>query len=148
MKNFDYSFLHTKEVPIDIYRLIAKIYEYKGKQFFYTNRKDISLEKHILHTKLKSTISSNEIEGISTTDKKSRDVILESRTPDTLVEQEILGYSQVYDLIRKEYNHIEIKSNIILQLHRDLYKYTGLSFPGKYKTTDNLIVSVDMHGKK
>lgn len=148
MKYFNYSFIHTKEVPLDIYRMIAKIYEYKGRQYFYTNRSEVSLKKHILHTKLKSTISSNEIEGISTTDKKSRDVILESRIPETLVEQEILGYSQVYDLIRKEYMHIEITSNIILQLHRDLYKYTGLSFPGKYKTTDNLIVGVDKLGNK
>lgn len=148
MKYFDYSFLHKTEVPLDIYRMISKIYEYKGRQFFYVDKNLKSLNKYVLHSKLKSTVSSNRIEGIYTTDKKSKEIILEGRTPNNLVEQELLGYSQVFDLVVKEYENIDIKSSIILQLHRDLYKYTGLPIGGKFKTTDNVIVSVDHLGNK
>ncbi len=148
MKYFDYSFLHKAEVPLDIYRTISKIYEYKGRQFFYTNKDSKSLDKYILHSKLHSTISSNKIEGIFTTDKKSKEVIIEGRNPNNLVEQELLGYSKVFDLVTNEYSNIDIKSNIILQLHRDLYRYTSLGIGGKYKSTDNVIVSVDYFGNR
>lgn len=148
MKSFDYGVLDRLEVPIDIYRLIAKIYEYKGKQFFYTNKESTSLEKFILHTKLNSTISSNMIEGIYTTPRKSKEIILKNRAPKNLVEQEIMGYSKVYDLITENYDDMDISSNLILQLHRDLYKYTSLSFGGKYKNVDNFIVSIDQFGNK
>ena len=60
----------------------------------------------------------------------------------------MLGYSDVFDLVMNEYENIDIKSNVILQLHRDLYKYTGLPFGGKFKTTDNVIVSVDYLGNQ
>jgi len=148
MKNFDYSFLIKSEVPIDIYRIIASIYEYKGRQHFHTLNKTNSLDKYILHTKLRSTIESNKIEGIYTTEKRSKEIIIDKIPPQNLVEQEIVGYSRVYEMIQEDFRNIDISSNVMLQLHRDLYKYTTLSFGGKYKTSDNLIVSVDQLGNK
>ncbi|MCK5388367.1 MAG: Fic family protein [Candidatus Izimaplasma sp.] len=148
MKHFDYSFLHKAQVPLDIYRMISKIYEYRGKQFFYTNKNSKSLDKYILHTKLHSTVSSNKIEGIFTTNKKSKEVIIEGRSPSNLVEQELLGYSKVFDLITNEHKNIDIKSSVVLQLHRDIYRYTSLGIGGKYKSTDNVIVSIDYLGNR
>lgn len=148
MRYFNYKFLHNIEIPLDIFRIISKIYEYKGRQFFYLNKENKSLDKYILHTKLKSTISSNRIEGIFTTDKKSKEVIIDGRVPENLIEQEILGYSQMFNLIQKEYENIEVNINVILQLHRELYKNTGFSFSGKFKKSGNLIVSINQLGNR
>lgn len=40
------------------------------------------------------------------------------------------------------------KPSIILQLHRDLYKFEGFDIGGKYKTADNIIEEEDMAGNK
>ena len=37
---------------------------------------------------------------------------------------------------------------MILQLHRDLYKFSGASYGGHYKTADNVIAETDAQGNK
>jgi len=37
--------------------------------------------------------------------------------------------------MHENYNFIDINSNTILQLHRDLYKYSGYSYGGKFKNS-------------
>lgn len=37
---------------------------------------------------------------------------------------------------------------MILQLHRDLYKFSGASYGGHYKTSDNVIAETDALGNK
>ena len=38
--------------------------------------------------------------------------------------------------------------NIILQLHKNLYKYSASSNAGKFKSSDNFIEEEDEYGKK
>lgn len=62
--------------------------------------------------------------------------------------KEILGYRNVLNLIHENYQYIPLKSNYILQLHRDLLQYTELSYGGKYKTSPNEIDAVLPNGEK
>ena len=50
--------------------------------------------------------------------------------------------------INEIYEFIPIKPSIILQLHRDLYKFSGKSIGGVYKNSDNMIAEQDNEGNK
>ena len=61
-------------------------------------------------------------------------------------EQEITGYRDVLSTIHESYDYISPTSNIIQQLHRDLYSYNQNGFGGKYKSSDNIIAETDGNG--
>ena len=50
--------------------------------------------------------------------------------------------------IHESFDYIPPKSSMILQLHRDLYKFSGASYGGNYKTADNVIAETDAQGNK
>ena len=50
--------------------------------------------------------------------------------------------------IHESHDFIPAKPSIILQLHRDLYKFSGMSIGGSYKTADNVIREEDGQGNK
>ena len=60
-------------------------------------------------------------------------------TPRNRDEEEILGYRNVLNLVHENYEFLPVRSSYILQMHRDLLKFTNLSYGGKYKTTPNEI---------
>ena len=148
MRNFNLekvcNSLYTKEI-VDY---LTIIHEYKGKQQLYIDTEPEILEKLVEIAKIKSTISSNRIEGIYTDDKRIIDLMENKTEPRNRDENEIQGYRYVLDEIHKSYMYIVPRPNIILQLHRDLYKNIPLSFGGKFKTTDNSIVEVDKYGNE
>lgn len=43
----------------------------------------------------------------------------------------------------ENYNFIDINLNIVLQLHRDLYKYSRYSYDGKFKNSQNYIEEIN-----
>ena len=69
-------------------------------------------------------------------------------TPRTRNEQEIAGYRDVLSTICESFDYIPPKSSMILQLHRDLYKFSGMSYGGNYKMADNVIAETDAQGNK
>lgn len=84
--------------------------------------------------KIQSTEASNKIEGIYTSDDRLKALIKDKTRPRTRNEQEIAGYRDVLNTIHESHDHIPPKPSIILQLHRDLYKFEGYDIGGKYKT--------------
>ena len=49
-------------------------------------------------------------------------------TPRNRDEEEILGYRNVLALVHEDYYAIPVKPNYILQMHRDLLRFTNLSY--------------------
>ena len=80
MRNFNLenvcNSLYTKEI-VDY---LTMIHEYKGKQQLYIDTEPEILEKLVEIAKIKSTISSNRIEGIYTDDKRIMD-LMEKKSP-------------------------------------------------------------------
>ena len=68
--------------------------------------------------------------------------------PRTRGEQEIAGYRDVLATIHDSYEFIPVRPSIILQLHRDLYKFSGKSIGGAYKNSDNIIAEEDAEGNR
>lgn len=132
----------------NIINLISKIHEYKGKQSYLLDTKKDTLETLLKVARIQSTSSSNIIEGIYTTDKRINEIVNQKVEPKNRNEEEIAGYRDVLTLIHENYNFIDINQNTILQLHRDLYKYTGYSYGGKFKNSQNFIEEENENGKK
>lgn len=148
MREFNYSNLLSLNIPANMYDLISKIYEYKGKQDLYIANFSDVLDKIIEVAKIQSTKSSNAIEGISTNDTRLEELMSKKSEPKNRNEEEIYGYREVLDIIHENYENIEFTRNNILTLHNRLYSYSGESHKGKFKTTDNSIVETNALGEK
>ena len=132
----------------NIISLISNIHEYKGKQSYLLETKKDTLDSLLKVAKIESTTSSNKIEGIYTTDKRINEIVNQKLEPKNRNEEEIAGYRDVLSLIHENYEFIDINQNTILQLHRDLYKYTGYTYGGKFKNSQNYIEEENEKGEK
>lgn len=148
MRKFNYSKLISLNIPANMYDLISKIYEYKGKQELYVANFSDVLDKMIEVAKIQSTKSSNAIEGISTNDTRLEELMNKKSEPKNRNEEEIYGYREVLDIIHENYENIEFTKNNILTLHNRLYSYSEESHKGKFKTMDNSIVETNALGEK
>lgn len=148
MKNFDYSKLENLAWDNEILGLVSQIHEYKGKQEYYMIKKHDVLDKLVEIAIVQSTEASNAIEGIRTTSTRLKQLCSEKAIPRNRDEREILGYRDVLNTIHENYEYIPLTSNYILQLHRDLYKYSEKGIGGTYKTTQNYIAATDTTGNE
>lgn len=147
MRNYkykDWEKLFTR----DIVRQLTQIHEYKGKQALFIEAYPDGLLELVEVAKIQSTDASNKIEGIYTSNERLRKLVMDKTMPKTRNEKEIAGYRDVLNTIHDNHEHIPVKPSIILQLHRDLYKFNGQIQGGKYKTSDNIIAEIDSAGNK
>lgn len=146
MRTFNYMNLKDYEWDSEILGLVAQIHEFKGRQELYLKQKPDELEKLIEIAKIQSTEASNAIEGIITTRARVEQLYQDKATPRNRDEEEIMGYRDVLNTIHENYEYIPIRSSYILQLHRDLYKYSEKSIGGRYKNTQNVIAETSADG--
>lgn len=139
MRTYPYKAQYVKLLSPDIVGLVAQIHEFKGRQAALMNVKREVLTQLIDLAKIQSTEASNRIEGIVTTKDRLNLIVREKTMPKTRSEKEIAGYRDVLATIHESYAYIPPKPSIILQLHRDLYKFTGKTIGGSYKNADNII---------
>lgn len=148
MRLFDPKTEYGKMLTPDIVSVLTAIHEYRGKQDLFETAKPDVLNQLLEIAKIQSTAASNQIEGIVTTKERLKKLVLQKTMPKTRSEKEIAGYRDVLSTIHENYNYIPIKPNMILQLHRDLYRFTGSSVGGSYKAADNYIAETDANGKE
>ena len=127
MRIFDYSRLKGRTWDSELLGLVAQLHEYKGRQEMYLRQKPADLDRLIEIAKIQSTEASNEIEGIRTTNTRLKQLVQDKTTPHNRDEQEIMGYRDVLNTIHENYEYIPVRSSYILQLHRDLYRYSEKS---------------------
>ena len=97
---------------------------------------------------IQSTEASNRIEGIVTTDDRLKKIVMNKTTPKGRSEREIAGYRDVLTTIHENYDYIPIKPGMILQLHRDLYRFSNSPIGGSFKNSDNIIAEQLPDGTK
>ncbi len=132
----------------EIVGLLTKIHEFKGEQNLFIEAHADQLTELMEIAKIQSTEASNKIEGIYTSDERLKKLVMDKTTPKSRAEQEIAGYRDVLNTIHENYDYVQTKPGIILQLHRDLYRFMGPEAGGYFKTTDNVIAEVDSEGNK
>lgn len=148
MREYNYGEIWHNLLTPDIVALLTQIHEYKGEQNLFIEAKTDALTQLIEIAKIQSTEASNKIEGIYTSDERLKKIVRDKTMPRTRNEQEIAGYRDVLATIHESHDFIPPKPLIILQLHRDLYKFSGLSIGGSYKNADNVIAEEDGQGNK
>lgn len=148
MRSYDYKEKWNKLLIPEIVSLLTEIHEYKGEQKLFVEANEDALTELMYIAKIQSTEGSNAIEGIYTSDDRLKKIVENKAIPKTRNEKEIAGYRDVLNTIHENFNHIPVKPSIILQLHRDLYKFSGLSIGGQYKNSDNVIAEEDLNGNK
>ena len=148
MRTYKFSKNYSKLLAPDIVTLLTQIHEYKREQTLFIEAKADTLTKLMEIAKIQSTEASNKIEGIYTSDERFKKLVQDKTTPRTRNEQEIAGYRDVLATIHESFDYIPPKPSVILQLHRDLYRFSGASYGGHYKTTDNVIAETDAQGNK
>jgi len=139
--------LEQMAIPMNIVMLIAAINEYKGKQDLYKQQSPQILETLRSVAVIQSTKASNSLEGIVTNDKRLKEIVEKKVTPQNRSEGEIAGYRDVLATIHASHEAIPINCNIILQLHRDLYKFLPIK-GGTWKNADNIIEETLPDGTK
>lgn len=148
MRRYDFKKHYETLLTPDIVSLLTQIHEYKGEQALFIESKADTLTKLVEIAKIQSTEASNRMEGIYTSDERLKKLVQDKTMPRTRSEQEIAGYRDVLATIHESFDYIPPKPSIILQLHRDLYKFSGISYGGSYKTVDNVIAEEDAQGNK
>lgn len=148
MRELNYTKRWGKMLTPEIVGLLTKIHEFKGEQNLFIEVHADQLTELMEIAKIQSTEASNKIEGIYTSDERLKKLVMDKTTPRSRAEQEIAGYRDVLNTIHENYDYVQIKSGIILQLHRDLYRFMGPDAGGYFKTTDNVIAEVDGAGNK
>ena len=148
MKVFDYKKLKDYVVDQELLSLITEIYQYKGKQDIFLNLKQSALDNMQEQAFLSSTESSNRIEGIVTTTARLKKIIKGDLVPKSRNEQEIAGYKNALRLILDSYDLISITKNHVLQIHQTMISPTKLPYGGRFKSTQNYIVSVNKNNER
>ena len=146
MRIFNYENLTRSKWDSEVINLLVQIHEHKGKQELFLKRKPAVLDKLVEIAKIQSVEDSNKIEGIITTSVRIKELMNKKVAPRNRDEEEILGYRDVLNTIHESYEYIRINSSYILQLHRDLFKYSEKGIGGRYKNTQNSIVEKDKEG--
>ena len=148
MRDYSYQDKWKGLLTPEIVSLLTSIHEFKGEQRLFIEAHRDELAELVEVAKIQSTEASNRIEGIFTSEDRLKNLVLEKTTPHGRNESEIAGYRDVLNTIHQSYEFIPITSNYMLQLHRDLYKFSGGGDGGRFKTTDNVIQETDASGRE
>ena len=147
MRIFDYTIIPAELMTHELMNLVSAIHEYRGKQELFIEAKPDVLQAMLEIAKIQSTGASNRIEGIYTSEERLAALVKSKAEPRNRSEQEIAGYREVLSLIHDSYDYMVPRTNVILQLHRDLYQFSPASYGGSFKNSDNVIAEIDSSGQ-
>ncbi len=147
MKSFDKNLLDQLRITQSLLKTIRTLGEYKGKEDLYRQQSPQVIETLKKNAIIQSAESSNRIEGVVAEPKRLKALMERKTTPSDRSEQEIAGYRDVLDTIHSSYRDISFTPNVVLQLHRDLFKYTPET-GGHWKNADNTISEHAADGTK
>lgn len=142
----------TLSISQELLRLISLVEEFKGAWRLIKEMSPERLSQLRRVATFESVGSSTRIEGAKLTDEEveallGRIGIGDFRTRD---EQEVAGYAYVMEEVFDAYAEMAITENLILQLHRDLLRYSEKDdrHRGGYKSLPNHVAAFDSSGRE
>jgi Uncharacterized conserved protein len=148
MRKFDYSFLHNGMLPANLLNLTSNISSLKTMAGVRKGEYAKIFTELEYVAKVQSVKSSNEIEGIITSDERIQAIVNQNSAPLNHDEGEIAGYRDALNEIHLGYEYIDFRERDILRLHEIMMSFTDYEFGGKYKTDENVILEVDSDGNR
>ncbi len=132
MHSLTRSYLETLRLPHRLVRTIRLIGEYRGKEALFRQQAPQVLENLRQVALIESTESSTRIEGVTAPLERIRALVQRGAAPRGRSEQEIAGYRDVLNTIHVNARNMPFTPQVVLQLHRDLYRFTP-SEGGRWK---------------
>lgn len=139
MHEFDFINRPKSLLTPEVVALLSRLHEFRGRQELFIGAEPDVLTALLEVAKIQSTDASNRIEGIFTTGERLKALVQDRVQPRNRNEEEISGYRDVLATIHESYEYIAPRPGNILQLHRDLYSFSGSATGGVYKNSDNII---------
>lgn len=133
-------------VPAAQARILGEIDSARGREQALQAQRPERLAGLAARSRLQSTEASNAIEGVRAPRKRLEALSVPNPEPRNRSEAEIAGYHGVLDLIHESATDIPFTPEVVLQLHRDLYRYTAMP-GGRWKTVENVIAGVGADGE-
>lgn len=132
--------------------LIAAIDEFKGEWRVLGNRGPETLRTLRRIATIESAGSSTRIEGAKLSDSEVEQLVgrLGKESFQSRDEQEVAGYAHVMEAIQTVWPDLRISESILLQLHRDLLRYSNKDerHRGQWKNLDNHVAAFDARGEQ
>ncbi len=148
MHEFEYINKPEELLTPEVVQMLGTLRECKGRQDFYVEAKADMMTQLLEVAKIQSTGASNRIEGIYTSDERLKELVREKSEPRNRSEEEIAGYREVLSIVHENYEYITPHVNTILQMHKELYGFSGLAVGGRFKTSDNIIEEMSAEGER
>ena len=136
----------------EILRLIASIDEFKGEWKVASSLGPERLQSLRRVATIESVGSSTRIEGAKLSDREVEALLggLNSESARSRDEQEVAGYAFVMEAVQASWADMKLTQNLILQLHRDLLRYSSKDgrHRGEWKTNPNHVAAIDPEGNE
>ncbi len=140
------------QITPELLALVAEVDEFKGAWRALGTLAPERLSALRRVATIESIGSSTRIEGSRLSDREVERLLgnLEIKTFASRDEQEVAGYAEVMETIFSAWVAIPITESHILQLHRDLLKYSNKDewHRDKYKTSSNSVAAFDEVGQQ
>lgn len=147
MNSFVPNFIERQPIPQNLLRTVRLLGEFKGKEEMFKKQSPQALETLRQAAIILSTESSNRIEGVTAPHERIVQLVAKKTKPRDRSEQEIAGYRDVLNTIHANYAHMPFGAGLVLQLHRDLFKFTT-ERGGHWKSSSNEIAELRPDGTK
>lgn len=136
MKTFNFKAVYSQLLTPEIVFRLTQLHEYKGRLNRLLETDAAALSEIKETAALQTVAASNRMEGITVAEDRLKKLILNKTNPQTDDEKKVAGYRDVLTSISANYDFLPPAPSTILQLHRDLYKFSGKAVGGNYKDTD------------
>ena len=144
-KSFENGVLARQALNQGLLQSVRLVGEYRGKEALFKQQSPQVLQALRESALIQSTESSNRIEGVVAPRQRIRDLVAKRTQPANRSEQEIAGYREVLNTIHTNFADMPLTSNLVLQLHRDLFQFVP-GGGGRWKSTDNDITETRPDG--
>ncbi len=129
MRTFDYTILPDELIDHEIAHIIAQIKQESKKLEKIKKSTDKLTRKALLsaiaftHDVDKKWLENTDLDPLLSGQKE----------PQTLIEEEILGYFQAYDLIDENHDYMHLSPSLLLHIHKEVFRYTPFYGAGSFK---------------
>ena len=144
-KSFDNGVLARQPISQSLLQSVRLVGEYRGKEALFSQQSPQVLQALRESALIQSTESSNRIEGVVAPAQRIRDLVAKRTEPANRSEQEIAGYRDVLNTIHTNFADMQLTSNLVLQLHRDLFQFAP-GGGGRWKSGDKDITATRPDG--
>lgn len=143
--SFEHRVLAWQHIDHRLLQDVRLVGEFRGKEMLFKQQSPQVLQALRDSAFIQSTESSNRIEGVVAPRERIRELVAHRTQPANRSEQEIAGYRDVLNTIHISHADMPLTSNLVLQLHRDLFQFVPRG-GGRWKAADNDVTEARADG--